>query len=80
MREESKDINNTDYDENYLLNFSSPEFPEIIVKDSNYYKNCIKKYILKLLVFFLFFLTYLLYFFSLEKCYDGLDICSTKLI
>ena len=47
-------------------------------------KNCFKKIIhcfnkLKnIFSLFLFFLAYILYYLSLEKCYEGFDLCSLK--
>ena len=53
------------------------DFNDIIkVKDSTYYKNCIKSFCK---IFALFALIYLFYIFSLEGCYEGEDECSIKI-
>ena len=44
----------------------------------NYKKNK-KINLFKLLILLLFFISYLLYFLSLQKCYLGFDLCSTRL-
>ena len=62
---ESENINNNN------------DIPEIIVKDFKYYKNKIMNLLTKLSIF-CFILCYILYFISCEKCYDGEDICSSK--
>ena len=53
------------------------DVPEIIVKDSKYFKNKIVDILKKLSIVF-FILCYVLYFMSCEKCYDVEDVCSSK--
>jgi hypothetical protein len=53
------------------------DVPEIIMKDSKYFKNKIMDILKKLSIVF-FILCYVLYFMSCEKCYDGEDVCSSK--
>ena len=50
---------------------------EIIIKDCKYYKEKIKKIIFSILIIIGFGLSYLLYYFSLESCFDGEGPCCT---
>ena len=62
------------------LNFDKlTEENKIIIKDKKYYKEKLKNFAKhKLWIYILFFLVYLLYFLSLEKCYEGEAKCTTK--
>ena len=51
-----------------------PKFEKLRIKNNNYKKN--KQ---KFAIIIFFFLSYLLYFLSLEKCFLGIDICSRNL-
>ena len=71
---------------NYLNSTDTPNIKEnkenndfsniIIVKDSNYYKNCIKSHYKS---FIAFTFIYFFYIISLEGCYEGEDQCSLKI-
>ena len=64
--------------ENNNKNLIKPrQFDEITVKDSKYYKKKIIN-IFKKSAIAGFILCYILYFMSCEKCYDGEDVCSSK--
>ena len=60
---------------------SEINFKKIKIIDNNSIIKTLKRYFIncKLLISLLFFLTYLLYFLSLEKCYLGIDDCPTKI-
>ena len=59
-----------------IKNIPIIESNEIIVKDSKYYKAKFKNLLKKGPIFIAFLLAYLLYFFSLEGCYEGEGTCT----
>ena len=70
------DLNNTDTP-NIKEDKENIDFSKIIiVKDSKYYKNCIKSHY-KSYTAFVFI--YFFYIISLERCYEGEDQCSLKI-
>ena len=76
--DEKKD-NNRGEENEYIKNLSIIEGNEIIMKDTKYYKEKLKKLFKKTPLFIAFLLVYLLYFLSLEGCYEGEGICTTQI-
>ena len=68
--------------ENKSLNDNIMKFTNLKLKEKNNSKKSvflkIKKYKLSFIFFNLFFISYYLYYLSLERCLDGFDICGMK--
>ena len=70
---------------NILLNEEIRTFPKILKFDNYRFLNKFKFFSnsiinkKKFIFFLLFLISYSLFYFSLEKCYEGEDICCTKI-
>ena len=82
IKEKNKNKNDIDDNDEFkdlwiILNIPIIKKSKIIVKDSKYYKKKYKILLKNIIIFISFLLVYILFFFSLEPCNKGEDICTT---
>ena len=85
INEQKEKENDNDYNDEYKDFMSETgnfkkipiiENNEIIIKDAQYYKKQLIKFLKKSPIIIAFLLVYLLYFLSLEGCYEGEGVCT----